>query len=207
MFFATTFVLVTALAWMGWQLVRQDRAPAGQRLEERRENAADLAVAALQKHLSQLEGHLMRLSTAAAPQLREQASGYAAGLPEDSVLLIFRSNDLEGFPEHRLLFYPNISTAPAAWPRIFAAAEALEFQKQDYPKAVGALRPLARHADPAVRAEAQARLGRNLWKSGQVAEALAAYDELARAGSTPVEVKKGTVLFFKKIELSPFLGS
>ena len=186
MFFATTFVLVTALAWMGWQLVRQDRALAGQRLEERRENAADLAVAALQKHFFQLEGHLMRLSTAAAPQLREQASEFAAGLPEDSLLLIFRSNDLEGFPEHRLLFYPNISAAPAALPRIFTAAEALEFQKQDYSKAVGALRPLARHADPAVRAEAQARLGRNLWKSGQVAEALAAYGELARAGSTPV---------------------
>ncbi|MDP2999695.1 MAG: hypothetical protein Q8N47_19565, partial [Bryobacterales bacterium] len=60
MFFATTFVLVTALAWMGWQLVRQDRALARQRLEERRENAADLAVGALQRHFSQLEGHLMR---------------------------------------------------------------------------------------------------------------------------------------------------
>lgn len=205
MFFATTFVLVTALAWMGWQLVRQDRARAGQRLEERRENAADLAVAALQKHFSELEGHLIRLSTAAALQLREQASEYAAGLPEDSILLIFRSNGLEGFPEHRLLFYPNISAAPAAWPRFFTAAEALEFQKQDYSRAIGALRPLARHADPAVRAEAQARLGRNLWKSGQVAEALAAYDELARSGSTlvaglPAELtaREARLLVFEK---------
>jgi len=186
MFFAITFVLVTALAWMGWQLLRQDRALAGQRLEEKRENAADLSVAALQKQFSQLDGRLMRLSTAAAPQLHGQASEYAAGLPEDSLLLIFRSNDLECFPAQRLLFYPNLPSPPAADPHLFTAAEALEFQKQDYSKAVGILRPLTRHADPAVRAEAQARLGRNLWKSGQAAEALAAYDELARAGSTPV---------------------
>jgi signal transduction histidine kinase len=186
MFFAITFVLVTALGWMGWQLMRQDRALAGQRLEEKRENAADLAVASLQKSFSQLEGDLMRLSTAAPPLLREQASEFAAGLPEDSLMLIFHSNDLEGFPEHRLLFYPNIPAAPAIELRLFTAAEALEFQQQDYSKAVGILRPLTRHADPDVRAEAQARLGRNLWKSGQAAEALAAYDELARAGSALV---------------------
>ena len=102
MFFAITFVLVTALAWMGWQLMRQDRALAGQRLEEKRENAADLAVAALQKNFSQLEGDLIRLSTAAPPLLREQASEFAAGLPEDSLLLIFHSNDLECFPAQRL---------------------------------------------------------------------------------------------------------
>ncbi|MCX6559383.1 MAG: HAMP domain-containing sensor histidine kinase [Candidatus Aminicenantes bacterium] len=186
MFFAITFLLVAALAWMGWQLMRQDRALAGQRLEEKRENAADLAVAALQKNLSQLESRLMRLSTAAAAQLRAQAAEYAAGLPKDSLLLIIRPNDLECYPEHRLLFYPNTPTTPAAGHPAFAAAEALEFQKQDYAKAVAALRPLARHADPAVRAEAQARLGRNLWKSGLATEALAAYDELTRAGSTPV---------------------
>lgn len=118
--------------------------------------------------------------------MREQASEYAAGLPEDSLLLIFRSNDLEGFPERRLLFYPNIAATPAASAGVFSAVEALEFRKQDYPQAAAVLRLLARHADPAIRAEAQARLGRNLWKSGQVAEALAAYDELALAGATPV---------------------
>lgn len=207
MFFATTLLLVAALAWMGWQLMRQDRALAGQRLEEKRENAADLAVAALQKNLSQLEGHLMRLSTAAAAQLRGQASEYAAGLPEDSLLLIIRPNDLESFPEHRLLFYPNIPTAPAAGHPAFAAAEAWEFQKQDYARAIAVLRSLARHTDPAVRAEAQARLGRNLWKSGRTAEALAAYDELARAGSTPVAglpaelvAREARLLVFEKLK-------
>jgi hypothetical protein len=50
MFFATTLVLADALAWMSWQLIRQEGAPAGQRLLERRENAADLTVAARRAH-------------------------------------------------------------------------------------------------------------------------------------------------------------
>ena len=114
MFFAITFVLVTALAWMGWRLVRQDRALAGQRLEERRENAADLAVAALQKTLLPARRAPDAAEHGGSPPLSGQAAEFAAGLPEDSLLLIFRSNDLEGFPEHRLLFYPNIPATPAA---------------------------------------------------------------------------------------------
>ncbi len=219
MFFATTLALVTALAWMSWELVRQEGALAGQRMQERRESAADLAVASLQKSLSQLEAQLTRLSTLAAPALREQANGFAAGLPQDSALLVFSANDLEAFPARRLLFYPHVPVATAPPPggisgdarvlagdaRVLAAAEELEFRQQDYPKAIAALRPLVRHADAAVRAEAQARLGRNLWKSGRVTEALAAYEELASLRGVPVAglpaelvAREGRLLVFEK---------
>ena len=189
MFFATTLVLVVALVWMGWQLVRQEQALAGQRLQERREVAADLAVAALQKHLSQLESQLARLNVLAAPGWRRQAGEYAASLPEDSAMLVFSSDDLDAFPAGRLLFYPNVVQAAGPPPGLFAAAptaDDLEFRQQDPAKAADALRPLLHHADPAVRAEAQARLGRNLWKSGRVSEALAVYETLASAGAVPV---------------------
>jgi signal transduction histidine kinase len=193
MFFATTLVLAAALAWMSWQLIRQEGALAGQRLLERRENAADLAVAALQKHIFQLETtQLMRLNTAAAPAVGGQASGYAAGLPGDSALLIFSPGNVEAFPAGRLLFYPDALVTPAGGrsgangPGIFAAAEDAESRRQDYAKAIAALRPLLRHSDAAVRAEAQARLGRNLWKNGSVIQALAAYQDLASAGTVPL---------------------
>jgi peptidoglycan/LPS O-acetylase OafA/YrhL len=62
MFFATTGALAIALAWMSWQLVRQDRALEVQRAQERREHAADLTVAALQKNLGQIEEELTGLS-------------------------------------------------------------------------------------------------------------------------------------------------
>ncbi|MEK7403768.1 MAG: hypothetical protein AAB225_01545 [Acidobacteriota bacterium] len=46
MFLAIALLLAGVLLGLGWQLVRQDREVAAQRLQQRRENAADLAVAA-----------------------------------------------------------------------------------------------------------------------------------------------------------------
>jgi len=186
MFLVTTLVLVGVLVWMGWQLVRQEQALSGQRMQERREVAADLAVAALQKHLSQLDAQLARLNAMAAPGWRRQAGEYAATLPGDSALLVFSSDDVDAFPAGRLLFYPNVVQAAGPPPGLFAAAEDLEFRQQDPAKAVDALRLLSRHTDPVVRAEALARMGRNLWKSSRVSEALATYERLASAGAVPV---------------------
>lgn len=207
-FLATTLVLVAALAWMGWQLLGQEQALAGQRLQERREVAADLAVAALQKNLSQTESQLTRLNTLAAPAWRRQAGEYAAALPDDSALLVFSSDDVDAFPAGRLLFYPNVVQAAGPPPGLLAAAPSvddLEFRQQDSAKAVDALRPLLRHADPAVRAEAQARMGRNLWKSGRVSEALAVYETLASAGAvsvaglpTELAAREARLLIFEK---------
>ncbi len=208
MFLAITFVLVAALAWMGWRLLRQESQLAGRRAEERCEIAADLAVAALQKNLSSLETQLLALSAAPA---HEQASRAAADLPADSLLLVFGAGGIEAFPRGRLLFYPEASLAQTPAPaNLFAKAADMEFRQRDYAKAVAALRPLARHADPVVRAEAHSRLGRSLLKAGRAAEALAAFDELARAGATPVAglpaelvAREARLLVFEKQKDAP----
>ena len=178
-FFATTAALVMALAWMSWQLVRQDSALAGQRIQERRENAADLAVAALQKSFSQVEEQLTALRAAPVSEQSQLAARYAGGLPRDSALFVIRSDSLEAFPAGRLVFYPGVARPATGTPAIFVAAEASEY-REDYASAIAALRPLAIQPDPTIRAEALMRLGRNLWKSGQTGEALAVYGQLAQ---------------------------
>ena len=58
------FLIVTlgpacGLVWLGWKLLDQDRALASQRLQERRERAADLAVSSLQQRLAAAESALL----------------------------------------------------------------------------------------------------------------------------------------------------
>ena len=173
MFFAATGALAVALAWMSWQLVRQDRALAVQRSQERREHAADLTVAALQKNLAQIEEQLRGLSA-------DSVSLPGTGLTPDSALLVITAGELQVHPRGRLLFYPETTPAKAPPAAMFAHVDELEFRRQDYVQASAALRDLAREAGPTIRAEALMRLGRNYSKAGKAAESLAAYAELAR---------------------------
>ena len=57
-FVGTMLLLSCTLGWLGWRLLQQDQQLATQRLAERRETAADLAVAALEKRLSGVEQDL-----------------------------------------------------------------------------------------------------------------------------------------------------
>src|SRR5512140_470774 len=88
MFLAIAALLAGTLLWLGWQLSQQDRELAAQRLQERVENTADLAVAALQKSLFQAEEQLTHLATLPLPELRAQASRAAASFPGDSVVVL-----------------------------------------------------------------------------------------------------------------------
>ncbi len=186
MFFATTSILVAALAWMGWRLVEQDRLLAGQRNEDRCEHAADLAAAALKEDLSVMEARLAQLSVSTLSDLQEKANAFAASFPEDSALLIFSANSLEAFPDGRLLFFPDELHISFPSGAVFAPADKLEFQELKYLEAATVLRSLVRSRDPDIRAEALARLGRCFWKAGKVKEALDAYQELQGAGSVSV---------------------
>jgi signal transduction histidine kinase len=177
LFFATTSVLIASLAWMSWRLVRQDSALVGQRIQELRESAADLAVAGLQKSISQVEEQLTALTAASAAEQARNAARIADGLPLDCALFVIRSGRLEALPAGRLLFYPDAAHPTTDSPAGFSAAEALEF-REDYTGAIAALRQYADSRDRAVRAEALMRLGRCLWKSGHPVEALAAYGRL-----------------------------
>jgi signal transduction histidine kinase len=186
MFFAITSVLVSALAWMGWKLVEQDRLLAGQRMEDRCDHAADLAAAALKDDLSRIEDRLAQVSAASPPKLQERAKALAADFPEDSALLVYSSGPVEAYPTGRLLFVPDAPAPSVASAAVFSHAEKLEFQEHQYLEAASSLRRLVRSPDRTIGAEALARLGRCLWKGGSVSQALAAYQELKSAG--PVSV-------------------
>ena len=54
MFVATTVVPAVSLAWLGWRMVDQDRLLESNRLQERRDQAAELAAAAMQRILAEV---------------------------------------------------------------------------------------------------------------------------------------------------------
>jgi signal transduction histidine kinase len=166
LFIAVAAVSVAALVWMGARLLVQDRALEGQRLQERRETAADRVVAALEQALLAEERRL------AKPPETDLPDG------DDALVVVAGPADIRVSPEKALLFYPVVSAAREAPAELFSHAERLEFGERDYMGAMAALRPLARSADPNVRAGAQLRLARNLRKAGHSEEALAVFGEL-----------------------------
>ena len=170
LFIVVAAVSVSALIWLSWRLLKQDRALENQRVQERLERAADLIVTSLNLGLSEIEGRLSEFSD-----------------PGDhAVSLAFGPNEVEARPAGRLLYYPFIPPVLESPATVFEAGEVLEFRQQDYAGAIAAFRALAGSKDPLIRAGALLRLGRNLRKNNQIQEALAAYEELAQLGSTPV---------------------
>jgi signal transduction histidine kinase len=186
LFLATSLLLVGALIWLGWQLARQDRELADKRLQERQETAADLCVAALQQELAQAEARLANLSALAPAELQKEAATYARTLPSDSVLVLRRGDKIEIYPDKQLPFYPDEQVAPRFSESLFAEAGDLEARKADYPAAIAALKPLARSTEKTVRAEALLRISRIHRRQKAWGAALAAYQEIAALGSTPV---------------------
>jgi signal transduction histidine kinase len=186
------FVLGGALGWLGWQLLKQDRALEGQRLQERLELAADHMAAALQQSLTDLESYL---SFVPSPGAKE---------PPDGVLVLQATKrTVNAYPPGCLLYYPVIPDGEEPPAATFVAGETLEYQGNDPAKAAEVFRELARSPDPGVRAGALLRLGRNLRKTGRHEEALQVYGELAQLGRTcvlglPAELMareaRGTVL-------------
>ncbi len=151
LFLAVTLIPATALAWLSWRLLEQDRALEGQRVQERLERAADLITAALERRLLEMTDQL--------PALPEPA--------RDALAVTFSPDQVETHPPGRLLYYPTVPQAQEAPGRIFAAGEAFEFRELNYDRAIAAFRKLARSEDPLVRAGALVRLGRNLRKKKQ----------------------------------------
>jgi signal transduction histidine kinase len=169
------FVLGGALGWLGWQLLKQDRALEGQRVQERLELAADHMAAALQQSLTDLESYL---SFVPSPGAKE---------PPDGVMVLqVTKRTVNAYPPGRLLYYPVIPDGEEPPAATFVAGETLEYRRNDPAKAAEVFRELARSPDPGVRAGALLRLGRNLRKTGRHEEALQVYGELAQLGRTCV---------------------
>jgi signal transduction histidine kinase len=187
-FLAVAVSLVGVMLWLGLKLVRQDQELAAQRLQERREIAADLASAALQKALSLIEEKVAALASLSPVERRRQAAADAETLTDDCALILFQPDTAEAFPERRLPFYPAVPRKPEPPSSIFAEAERLEFRQMDSLKAVETLRAQERSPDPQIRAAALLRIARNFRKLGRWDEALAAYRELAAFKSVEIEM-------------------
>jgi signal transduction histidine kinase len=186
-FLAAAVALVGVMLWLGLRLLRQDEDLASQRLQERRELAADLASAALQKALSLIDEKMTRLASLAPVERRRQAAVEAATLTDDCALVLFQGDAAEAFPERRMPYYPVVPKRPDPPSSLFAEAERFEFRQMDSAKALEALTASLHSPDPQVRAGALVRAARNDRKLGRWDDALAAYEELATLKSAQVE--------------------
>ncbi len=171
-FLAVAGVSVSALVWLGIAIVRQDCILEIQRLDERRETAADRLVAALERALAADERRLDGAPAAPEEFGRDGALVFVADL-----------SGLQVSPERGLLFYPQAPPLPEPPADVFRGAETLEYADGSLERAVTMLRQLSTSRDPAVKAGANLRLARNLRKVGQAESALNLYGELAAAGA------------------------
>jgi signal transduction histidine kinase len=161
---AITVVPLVTLLWLGWRLLEQDHVLEGQQIQQRVERGADLVVAALQRAIAGSEQQL--------------ASG-SQQWPDDAVVVTFRDGAVEVSPNHRVAYLPFVSPLREASEATFARGEDFEFRQRNPKAAVTVFRDLAKSSDPAVRAGALLRLGRNLQKLGEWDEALTAYARLS----------------------------
>ncbi len=172
LFLAITVVPAAALGCLGWWTLKQSRALDRQREMEGLELLADRVSGALERALTDLQGHL---------------DSPAAGLPEGTILLSAGPMGLEISPAGRLVYYPVTPAGEEPPSAHFATAEELELRRQDPAAAIALLRRQVNSSDASVRAGALLRLGRNERKLGHHTEALAVYSELAKLGEVRVE--------------------
>jgi signal transduction histidine kinase len=154
-----------ALAWLGRQVLEQDRTLELHRAQERLEHSADHVAGTFARKLLELDSHPA-----------------ADGVVEIRGL----GNGIEAVPPGRLLYGSGGAASQFEPNDEFVAGEALEFQRNDQAGAAAAYRAMARSSKPRIRAGALLRLGRTLRKAGQMNEALGTYRELARLDSMPV---------------------
>jgi len=175
LFLAVTVVPASGLLWLGWRLLQQDRALMDQRIQERRERAADQLATALQQKLLAVEQLLADL-----PASRDRAMG------DDAVLVVLGPAGVAAHPAARLPYYPVVPPCREAPAAVFRVGEDYEFRLGDYARAIASFQQLTRSEDAAVRAGAEVRLARTLRKAGQFEAALAAYQELARLDAVSI---------------------
>lgn len=149
-----------ALAWLGVQLLDQDRYLWEQRELEGRQVAAEVAVRSLEKLLVE------------ARQLEE------ADLPEGIVRFSLSRDGLDARPKGRLLWFPVVTGLREAGNDRFREAERLEFRGATG-EALRTYRQMARLNGGAVRVGALLRLARVYRRLQRRDDALAVYRELS----------------------------
>ena len=158
----------TALAWLGWRLVQQDRLLEGQYIEQHLEATGERLGMLLTRQLVEIETALATPGT--------ESSSIAGGLR-----VTFASDgSIEARPRDMLRFDPSAVPAMDGWTPQFEEGERLEHRQHAYERAADAFRRLTTSTEPALRAGALVRLSRVLRRSGRSEDALAVYSELAR---------------------------
>ena len=175
-------LLASALGWLGWRLLQQDRALADQQIRARLEATADAATAELARRISGTEETLTRLAAVSPEELSVQIAKPAADLEDGALFVVLDGDGIDAFPRARLLYYPSLRSTADPPATVFARGESLEFRQRDYPGAIRAYRTLAQSADSATRAGGLLRLGRVLRKAKQHESALSTYADLAQMG-------------------------
>ena len=176
-FLGVALISGLALGWLGWLLLEQDNAVEAQSRRERLEEAADRAVAVMQRLLASLESQLGPRVTGGVPG-QDSAPGVT--------LVSADANGIAARPEAGMLYYPEPAPLPEAPPGTFAEAERIEFAMHDLASAARAYETLARAADSAVRAGALTRLSRIYRKLHDSGSAERAYDRLVQISSAGV---------------------
>ncbi|HEV2486972.1 MAG TPA: hypothetical protein VGT08_15700 [Terracidiphilus sp.] len=198
LFLIATLAPAACLAWLGWRMVEQDRILEGQRIEERRNQAADLAAASFQRILAEAEETLTTFSsTRLSPG---SGLGYGAAL-----VALGRTGVLERAGTF-LPYYPGTAPLAPPLPAQLAEADELELRKNDLPGALRAIGGLANSGNPVQRGEAILRLVRIERKQGNISQALEALKRLGDLSDTPVgglpaalEARQGRALIFESI--------
>jgi signal transduction histidine kinase len=186
LFLAIMLVLAASLSWLGWRLLKQDRALESQRIQERLDNAADLIAASLLHKFSESRVQFTSLLTLSDSDLAARASELSSQGAGTALIVVFRPQAVDAYPRAALLYHPFLPTAKEPPASMFEAGEVAEFQQKDFAKAITVFRELSQRKDPAIRAGALLRLGRNLRKAQQSRAALDIYGELEHMGATPV---------------------
>jgi signal transduction histidine kinase len=178
-FVGTMLLLSSTLGWLSWRFLQQDQQLAAQRLAERRETAADLAVAALEKRLSGVEQTLGSILAAGGPPKELE--------PVDGAVFVqLLPGTFAVWPRNHLIYYPGLPEPAPEPANIFTFADELEFKRRDYAGAIGALREQVASSNEIVRAAALVRTARNYLNSSQFREALQTYAQLSTMGTVPV---------------------
>jgi len=180
LFLAITLALATGLGWLGWRILQQDRALEGQRVQERLGQAADLISANLTRIIAALEERISGISALPQTVVASEATRFAQELGDATVIVVFRPDGIDSYPQSRLLYYPFLPTPQEPSQRVFEAGENFEFRANDFDRALASYRELARAPDVLIRAGAMLRLARVLRKMRRPDSAIAAYGDLAK---------------------------
>jgi signal transduction histidine kinase len=175
LFLTLSAVPLSALGWLGYRVLEQDRALEAQQLRDRLDNAGSVVTRELDRGLAAWE-----------ELLPVAARGQEIALPPGGVFLLVGPDGVRRLQGEQLPYYPRIAHAEGSTRAVFADAETHEFRESDLTAAIAAYRHLTSSEDEAVRAEALMRLARALRKGQRTEDALAAYARLAGLGAVPV---------------------